>query len=123
DQNRAAANEWFDKWFATEGTMKAGTPNMVTGSPGFIKVIQAAFKLQPDVIFIISDASFERGSSSFGEKIPWPEVSDAMRELQKSVPEPVKINFIGVGLKPDSESGMRRVMGSSGGGGKFRELR
>jgi len=123
DGNRALANEWFDKWFAgSEGTMKASTPNMVTGSPGFIKVMQAAFKLQPDVIFVISDASFERGSSSYGEKIPFPELGDALRELQKGMPEPVKINFIGVGMKPANEAGMRRVMGGNSGGGKFRRL-
>jgi len=29
DTNRAAANEWFDKWFAgSDGTMKQSTPNM-----------------------------------------------------------------------------------------------
>jgi hypothetical protein len=124
DANRALANEWFDKWFAGgDGTMKPSTPNMVSGSPGFIKVMEAAFKLQPDVIFVISDASFERGSSSFGEKIPFDELSDALRDLQKGMPEPVKINFVGVGMRPENEGGMRRTMGRNSGGGKFRELR
>ena len=122
DQNRAAANAWFDQWFATDGTMKRSTPNMVSGGPGFIKVMEAAFKLQPDVIFVISDASFERGSGG-NNKIPFDELSDALRDLQKSMPEPVKINFIGVGLKPQNEKDMRRVMGRNSGGGKFRELR
>lgn len=124
EQNRAAANEWFDKWFAgEEGTMKSSTPNMVTGSPGFIKVLEAAFKLQPDVIFVISDGSFERGSVDSGGQIPFDELNDAVRALQKTVPQPVKINFIGVGMKAKNEGGMRRVIGSNGGGGKFRELR
>ena len=125
DENRKAANEWFDTWFAgSDGTMKPSTPNMVTGSPGFIKVMEAAFKLQPDVIFVISDGSFERGSGSdFGEKIPFPELNDALKAAQKSMPQPVKINFIGVGMKPANEGGMRRVISSAGGGGKFRELR
>jgi hypothetical protein len=138
DPNREAANAWFDEWFAgSDGTMKPSTPNMITGSPGFIKVMEAAFKLQPDVIFVISDASFERGSSSggdddksdgksssnFGDKIPFPELDDALRNLQKSLPEPVKINFIGVGMKATNEGEMRRVMSKNGGGGRFRELR
>jgi hypothetical protein len=124
DQNRAAANEWFDKWFAgSDGTMKQSTPNMVKGSPGFIEVMRAAFKMEPDVIFVISDASFERGSASSGGKIPFPELSDALRDLQKASPTPVKINFIGVGMKPENEKEMRRVMGRHSGGGKFQELR
>lgn len=87
-------------------------------------MIQAAFKMQPDVIFVISDASFERGSDGkFGEKIPFPELTDALRELQKGMPQPVKINFIGVGMKAASEGGMRRALGGNSGGGKFRELR
>ncbi len=125
DPNRAAANEWFDQWFAgSDGTMKPSTPNMVKGSPGFIEVMRAAFKMQPDVIFVISDASFERASSSeYGEQIPFPELDAALHDLQKSLPEPVKINFIGVGMKPKNEGEMRRVMGKNSGGGKFRELR
>lgn len=125
DPNRAAADQWFTEWFAgADGTMKPSTPNTVRGAPGFIEVMKSAFKMQPDVIFVISDASFERGSGdSGGGQIPFPELNDALRALQKSVPEPVKINFIGVGMKPKNEAGMRRVIATQGGGGKFRELR
>jgi hypothetical protein len=124
DPNRALANDWFDQWFAgSDGTMKLSTPNIVKGSPGFIEVMRAAFKLQPDVIFVISDGSFERGSGSSGGQIPFPELDDALRGLQKGMPEPVKINFIGVGMKPKNEGEMRHVMGHNSGGGKFRELR
>ena len=124
DPNREKANEWFEQWFAgSDGTMKPSTPNMVRGSPGFIEVMKAAFKLQPDVIFVISDASFERGSVDAGGQIPFPELDDALRDLQKGMPEPVKINFIGVGIKAKNEGEIRRVMIKNSGGGKFRELR
>jgi hypothetical protein len=96
---------------------------MVRGAPGFIEVMQAAFKMQPDVIFVVSDGSFERGSGNSGGQIAFPELMDALRALQKSVPEPVKINFIGLGMKPANEQGMRRVIATQGGGGKFRVLR
>jgi hypothetical protein len=125
DPNRASADQWFEEWFAgADGTMKPSTPNTVRGAPGFIEVMRTAFKMQPDVIFVISDASFERGSGDAGGgQIPFPELNDALRALQKSMPEPVKINFIGVGMKPKNEAGMRRVIATQGGGGKFRELR
>lgn len=124
DPNRAKATEWLDTWFAgEEGTMKRNTPNMVTGSPGFIEVMRAAFRLQPDVIFVISDASFERGSGAENARIPWPEVADALRDLQKTMPEPVKIHFIAVGIRPENEREMRRIISTQGGGGRFRVLR
>jgi hypothetical protein len=123
DPNRQRANQWLDEWFATDGGMKNGTPNMATGSPGFIELMRAAFKLQPDVIFVISDASFERGAAESGAQIPFPELDEALRELQKGSAEPVKIHFIGLGMKPKNAGEMRRVMIKNGGGGRFRELR
>lgn len=123
DPNREKAVAWLDQWFATEGTMPRGTPNMVTGSPGFIEVLRASFRMQPDVIFVISDAQFERGAAADGgARIPWPELADAVRELQKTVPEPVKIHFIGVGMRPENEREMRRIISGQGGGGRFRKL-
>ncbi|HEY8901796.1 MAG TPA: hypothetical protein VIM61_15395 [Chthoniobacterales bacterium] len=124
DDNRAKANAWLDEWFAgNDGSMKLSTPNMVRGSPGFIEVMRAAFKMQPDVIFVISDASFERGTGTENARIPFPELNAALKDLQKGMPEAVKINFIGVGMRPENERDMRRVIATQGGGGKFRELK
>ncbi|MDD5200241.1 MAG: hypothetical protein PHC88_10625 [Terrimicrobiaceae bacterium] len=123
DPNRQSANAWFDEWFATDGAMKQSTPNMARGSPGFIEVLHAAFKLNPDVIFVISDASFERGSGSSGAQIPFPELDDALRDLQKASPTPVQIHFVGVGMKPANEKEMRRVMAKHSAGGRFRQLK
>jgi len=73
-------------------------------------VIEAAFKLQPDVIFVISDASFERGTTAAAGRFP----SRARRcdaRIAEGHARAGEINFIGVGMKPANESGMRRVMG------------
>lgn len=121
--NRARAEEWLDRWFATDGTMPRGTPGLVSGSPGFLELLRAAFQLEPDVIFILSDGSFERGSGSANARIPWPEVHDTLRELQKSRPNPVQIHFIGVGMKPENQREIRRAIATHGGGGRFRELK
>ncbi len=124
DPNRAKASEWLDTWFAGDaGTMKRNTPNMVTGSPGFIEVLRAAFRMQPDVIFVISDAAFERGTGAENARIPWPELADSLRDLQKTMPEPVKIHFIAVGARPENEREIRRIISTQGGGGRFRELK
>ncbi len=122
DANRERAGEWLDRWFVTEGAMARGTPGMVTGSPGFVEVLRAAFAKKPDVIFVISDGSFYAGGAT-GGKIPPETIDDALRDLQKTVDEPVQINFIGVGMKPDDERGMRRVLAKYANGGRFRELK
>lgn len=122
DPNRAKARAWLDEWFATTGSMKPSTPNTVRGSPGFIEVLKAAFALNPDLIFIISDGGFYQGSGSAGQKIPYPDIARALRDLQEARDEPVNINFIGVGMKRDERNEMRRIISSRGGNGRFREL-
>lgn len=121
DGNRADAAAWLDEWFATEGSMKNNTPAIVRGSPGFIEVMKSGFKLQPDVIFVISDGGFYSGSGTTA--IPYEDIDKAIAELQNSLTEPAKINFIGVGMKPENQRGMRRIIARHGAGGKFRELR
>lgn len=121
DGNRVEAATWLDEWFAAEGAMKNNTPAIVRGSPGFIEVMREAFKQNPDVIFVISDGGFYSGSGM--RRIPYDDIDKALGELQKTLTEPTKINFIGVGMRPDDQRGMRRIISKHGAGGRFREMR
>jgi hypothetical protein len=123
DPNREKARAWLTEWFATDGSMNPSTPRIVRGSPGFIEVMRSAFQLNPDVIFVISDGGFYRGGGGANEQIPYEEIDKAIGEFQKSLPEPAQINFIGVGMKPENERAMRRVLAKHSNGGKFRELK
>jgi hypothetical protein len=127
DDNRAAARAWLDQWFATTGSMPRGTPNIRTGSPGFVELVKEAFTMQPDVIFVISDGRFFAGSSGgsggFGGKIDYDDIGKALKELQDGSTEPVQINFIGVGMDRADKQGVQQLRGRYFGGGKFRELR
>jgi hypothetical protein len=127
DDNRAAARAWLDQWFATTGSMPGGTPNIRTGSPGFVELVKEAFTMQPDVIFVISDGRFFAGSSGgsggFGGKIDYDDIGKALKELQDGSTEPVQINFIGVGMDRADKQGVQQLRGRYFGGGKFRELR
>jgi hypothetical protein len=122
DPNRAAAREWLNQYFATEGSMPRGVPGLVTGSPGFLVLLEQAFKLQPDTIFVISDGGFYSGSGT-SNKISGDDVGKSLETLQKTLPQPAKIYFIGVGMKPENERDMRRVIARHGGGGKLSELK
>lgn len=122
DPNRAAAKDWLTRYFATDGAMPRGVPNTVTGSPGFLIALEAAFKLQPDVIFIISDGDLQRGSGTTTQITP-EEIERELARLQKTLPQQAKVHFIGVGMKPDIERGIRRAITRQGGGGKLTELK
>jgi len=120
DSNRAKARAWINEWFTTTGSMNNGTPGLVRGSPGFLVVLEEAFKLKPDLIYILSDGTFYEGSGY--NKVSYDEMNKKLRQWQEQLPEPASINFIGVGMKPDSRKNMRSIIRSRGGQGKFREL-
>jgi len=121
DQNREDAKKWLDEWFAVDGSLKKGTPNMTTGGPGFIKILERAFQMQPDVMFIISDGSYQR---SFGgsENIPWEEIIERAKELQATLINPATIHFIGFSMRDEAKEGARRLTRVGGSRGRFREL-
>ena len=122
DPNRTAARDWLNQYFATAGTMPRGVPKMVSGSPGFLVALEAAFKMQPDSIFVISDFDMQSGSGSTVQITP-EAIEDALDRLQKTLAQPAKIFFLGVGIKPETERGIRRAIARHGGGGKYSDLK
>jgi len=121
DPNRAEAKAWLDQWFSTGRGLKSNTPNLVREKVGFIGVLKEAFKLNPDLIYIVGDGSFQRGEQR-GEFIEFDEINSTLRELQKSLPQPATINFIGVGMREDNKREIRRIISAQGGTGRFKEL-
>jgi hypothetical protein len=122
DPNRAAAREWLMQHFGIDGSFPRGVPGTVTGSPGFLVALEAVFKQQPDVIFVLSDGDMQYGSDR-GTTITSDEIGEALQRLQATLAQPAKIHFIGVGVKPEIERELRRVIARHGGGGKYSELK
>ncbi len=111
DENRRRAKEWLNRWFATTGMMPPSTPNLVSGSPGFLEVLTRAFNSQPEVIYILSDGGFYRQSGP----IPYSEIQSTLRVLQEKREPPVKIHFLAVGMKDDRFQEMRKILALHGG--------
>jgi len=122
DPNRAEARAWLDEWFSTGRGLKSNTPNLVREKVGFIGVLREAFKLKPDLIYIVGDGSFQRGEQR-GEFISFEEIKTTLRDMQKSLPQPATVNFIGVGMRDDNKQEIRRIISSQGGTGRFKELK
>jgi hypothetical protein len=121
DTNRAEAQEWLDNWFSDGTSLKRNTPNLVREQVGFLGVLKEAFKLKPDLIYIVGDGSFQRGQGR-GEMTPFDEIRSTLRDLQATLPQPATVNFIGVGMRNDNKQEIRRIISSQGGAGRFKEL-
>lgn len=119
--NREAAHRWLHTYFAVDGSFPQKTPGTVTGGPGFLVALEAAFRLRPDAIFIISDGSMQRGQRG-NDTIPIAEIDARMTQLQEPLPQPAGVFFIGVGVPPDREKALRNALQHSGGRGGFTHL-
>jgi hypothetical protein len=128
DQNRAAALEWIKTEWVETGMM-AASGKVVSNPRGLVGVLELAAKMQPDAIFLISDASFQwnatgdqKGakSSSYGGDIPWKEI-EKVAEGPLQGTEGCKIHFIGFEMKPDDKREFSAIIRKSG--GKIREIK
>lgn len=130
DQNRADALEWIDSEWVESGMMPA-SGKVVRNPQGLVGVLQLAAKMQPDVIFLISDASFQwtppgdekaakKSGGSFGGKIPWKEI-ETITQGPLQGPGGCKIHLIGFEMKPDDKRAIGSIVRKSG--GQIREIK
>jgi hypothetical protein len=119
DQNRAAALEWVKTEWVETGVMGASR-KVVSNPRGLVGVLELAAKMQPDVIFLISDASFQWKATGSIENIPWKEI-EKITQGPLQGPEGCKINFIGFEMKADDKREFSNIIRKTG--GKIREMK
>jgi hypothetical protein len=122
DQNRQAALSWIKTEWEESGKMAAGG-GVVANSRGLVGVLELAAKMQPDVIFLISDGSFQwnpNNDPGYGGDIPWDEVEKVTKGSLQG-PEGCKLHFIGFEMKPDNKRDMGSIVRKTG--GKLREIK
>ncbi len=119
DQNRDAAKKWIAEEWVDTGMMSASA-KVTSNSRGLLGVLELAAQMQPDVIFLISDGSFQWRATGSLSNIPWDDVKKIVKgELQTG--GECKLNFIGFEMKPEDRSEMGSISRSSG--GKLREIK
>ena len=112
DQNRSAIKSWIQsEW------QESGSVNGVTNPKGLIGVLELAAKMQPDVIFMVSDGSFQWRTTGKIEDIPW---DDVRKVIKEQLPDCV-INFVGFQVKPKDRGEMSNI--TSGSHGRIREIK
>lgn len=107
-KNKAAAVMWLGKSFGKTRSSR----NWERGKPdGIQSVLQACFAMEPDVIFILSDGSFQRTSEAGGSKtVPWKELKHDISGFQKQLREEARIHFIGFGMKEEDSKEAGRLV-------------
>ncbi|NJK92525.1 MAG: hypothetical protein HC904_12255 [Blastochloris sp.] len=111
DASKTAAKNWLEKEFRTDGSL----PRSVRGSRapeagqdnGIAFVMDGVLAMQPDVVFLISDASFQ--SENHPTQVPWKELEDVIKKHEKAG-NPTRINFIGFEMKADDKREMRSIV-------------
>ena len=120
--NKKRTEEWIETEWSESGQMAASGRGVKTASPnGLPIVLDFAFSLQPDTVFLISDGSFEQTApGSPNRSVPEDELTEQITRLQKAAGKPVPIHFIGFQMKDDDRNFWRRMCQRIG--GKLREL-
>ena len=119
-ENRELAKAWMEVEWNETGMMPRNGKGVIAPDPnGFPAVLRAAYALKPDLIFVISDGSFERGAGGKNEEVPEEEFEALFKEL---APEGTKIplNFVGFQMNKDDKSFWSRMTRRLG--GELKEL-
>ncbi len=117
--NKEAVEEWLKTEFKTNG--RSGKNWIRDPVNGIQSVVKAAFLMEPDVIFIISDGDFQRGKPTGGsENVPWGELRRDFTQLQEESENQVRVHFVGFQVKPAHEKELQTIVRRYG--GEFRKL-
>lgn len=121
--NRERAARWMETEWNETGMLGARQRGVRTASPnGLPIVLDFAFSLKPDTLFLISDGSFEQTAPGDANRsIPQEEIQAQIKRLQQAAGTEIPIHFIGFQMKEAHRDFWRRTAQRSG--GKFRELR
>ncbi len=119
--NRDAAKKWIDNEWNESGQMARGGRGVLSPEPnGVVCVLDAAFAMNPDVIFLISDGGFWQTYPT-DRKIPHDELEDKMKELQKGRKDRVPVHFIGFQMRDDDEKAWSSIVRRTG--GRLRQIK
>jgi hypothetical protein len=112
DVNRQEAQKWMEAEFSTTGSIK-GKDVVKVGSIGFPAVLEAGLKMNPDIIYILSDGDFQRTAAD--TQVPMADIAKVIDAHNKERMEPTQINFLGLEMKPDQKSELSRIVRKTGG--------
>lgn len=113
DGNKNRARVWVNQEWVESGTMSGR--GVVSNPRGLAAVLEETFKMQPDLIFLISDASFQWRIGGGISDIPYADLKRLLAKLQADLATPAVIKFIGFQPKSEDAKEWKRLIRRSGG--------
>lgn len=124
DDNKAAARDWVVNEWTEEGMLSSASRDVTRNPEGLMTLLPKALSLEPDVVFLISDGSFQmadpEGKNSFGVDIEARAIDRLIKAHTEKTGIEVPINFIGFEMDEEDRRDLRRIFRRTG--GTFREL-
>ncbi len=112
---REALKTWLRRRFVRSGSSQSGwtreTPN------GVQSVLRAAWAMEPEVVILLTDGSFQRSREGLrsGENVPWAELTEDLRGWQRRLLRPARLHVIGFGVQPVHAEPLRDLVRPWGG--------
>ncbi|MGB9276496.1 MAG: hypothetical protein WCC08_14765, partial [Terrimicrobiaceae bacterium] len=100
------------------GSMQASS-EVAKNLRGVVGVLDLASRMLPDVIFLISDASFQWREGGSLSDVPWQEIAKVVKGPLQGA-EGCVLNFIGFQMKPEDRRKMESIVRATN--GKMREV-
>lgn len=120
--NKKMAQTWVEEKWVTSGSMSSGSAGVVRNLTGVVGVVERAIQMRPDVIFLISDASFQwRPDETSFSNIPYDEIKKVVGRIEEESRNEVPIHFIAFEPKPEDAKEWSRIVRKTG--GEFREMK
>lgn len=122
-KNKELAQSWVEEKWVTSGSMSSSASGVVNNLTGIVGILERSIMMRPDVIFLISDASFQwRPDGGSGYKnVPYDEIKGVVEKIEEDLRQDVPIYFIAFQPKSDDSSEWSRIVRKTG--GEFRELK
>ncbi|MBU6300393.1 MAG: hypothetical protein KGS60_02470 [Verrucomicrobia bacterium] len=120
--NRDLATSWIEREWNESGQMPKGGNGVVSPpANGVPRVLEAAFAMKPDVIFVISDGQFEQTTPDEpNRRIPSEEIEDQVKGFQKAGSK-TSLHFIGFQMREEDKDAWENITRRTG--GRLREIR
>ena len=114
DNNRSAAKKWVETEWVDKGTMPANAKDIVSNPRGLAGVLDVAAEMKPDVIYLISDGSFQQKTGNRMTTIPWDQLHKLVKEKFPRT-QSCRINFIAFQAKKEDASEMKSLANKTNG--------
>jgi len=112
DPNRNASVSWVENEWVETGMIPASGKGVASPN-GVIGVLELAAQMKPDVVYLISDGSFESSLNPKG--IPWSDFKKAVDSVKAPDGDTCRFHFITFQASDEDSKELKRISGHSGG--------